>query len=184
MTLVKCFECNKKISDKASSCPGCGYPIVATEKLKDQVKTDSGKDINLDKKKNPRLCIKCNKRKGSWWDFLCEHCRSRPGSEVEVVEQINAPKNISTSEQIEPLINDTVEQKYNKFVIIGFVFSVVAIFGLGLAGIIGFILGIIALTQIRYTHEKGKGLAIAAIVIGFIWSFVIGIINFLIKAGY
>ena len=27
MALVKCPECGKEISDKASNCPGCGYPI-------------------------------------------------------------------------------------------------------------------------------------------------------------
>ncbi|WP_109790952.1 zinc ribbon domain-containing protein [Acidovorax sp. GW101-3H11] len=28
MALVKCFECGKEISDKASACPGCGAPVV------------------------------------------------------------------------------------------------------------------------------------------------------------
>lgn len=27
MALINCPECNKEISDKASSCPNCGYPI-------------------------------------------------------------------------------------------------------------------------------------------------------------
>lgn len=27
MALIKCPECGKEISDKASSCPNCGYPI-------------------------------------------------------------------------------------------------------------------------------------------------------------
>ncbi|MBO5023092.1 MAG: zinc ribbon domain-containing protein [Clostridia bacterium] len=27
MALIKCPECNKEISDKAGSCPNCGYPI-------------------------------------------------------------------------------------------------------------------------------------------------------------
>ncbi len=31
MALFKCPECGKEISDKASSCPGCGYPINRTE---------------------------------------------------------------------------------------------------------------------------------------------------------
>lgn len=26
MALIKCSECGKEISDKAASCPGCGYP--------------------------------------------------------------------------------------------------------------------------------------------------------------
>ena len=31
MALVKCPECGKEISDKANSCPSCGYPINQTE---------------------------------------------------------------------------------------------------------------------------------------------------------
>ena len=77
-----------------------------------------------------------------------------------------------------------VKSKYNKLSIIGFVLSVISIFGIGLAGLVGFILGIVALTQIKHTKERGKGLAIAAIIIGFIWSFVIGILRRLAEAGY
>ncbi len=29
MALINCPECNKEISDKANSCPHCGYPIEA-----------------------------------------------------------------------------------------------------------------------------------------------------------
>ena len=76
------------------------------------------------------------------------------------------------------------EQKYNKPAIIGLVLSIISVFGVGLAGIAGFILGIVALTQIKHTHEKGKGLAIAAIIVGFIWSFVIGIVRRLVEAGF
>ena len=76
------------------------------------------------------------------------------------------------------------EQKYNKSAVIGLVLSIISIFGVGLAGISGFILGIVALTQIKHTHEKGKGVAIAAIIVGFIWSFVIGIVRRLVEAGF
>lgn len=31
MALIKCPECNKKVSDKCGSCPNCGYPIEAQE---------------------------------------------------------------------------------------------------------------------------------------------------------
>lgn len=30
MALIKCPECDKEVSDKASSCPNCGYPINNT----------------------------------------------------------------------------------------------------------------------------------------------------------
>ncbi len=31
MALIKCPECGKEISDKANSCPSCGYPINSTQ---------------------------------------------------------------------------------------------------------------------------------------------------------
>jgi len=52
--------------------------------------------------------------------------------------------------------------KYNTLAIIAFIFAI-------LVSPVGFILGIIALSQIKKTNEKGKGLAIAAIVIGAIF---------------
>lgn len=30
MALIKCTECGKEVSDKASACPNCGCPIEAT----------------------------------------------------------------------------------------------------------------------------------------------------------
>lgn len=81
-------------------------------------------------------------------------------------------------------LSNNNKEKYNKNATIGFVLSIISIFGIGLAGLIGFILGIVALTQIKHTLEKGKGLAIAAIIIGFIWSFVISIIKQLVQSGF
>lgn len=31
MALIKCGECNRDISDQATSCPGCGAPVVVSE---------------------------------------------------------------------------------------------------------------------------------------------------------
>jgi len=74
--------------------------------------------------------------------------------------------------------------KHNKLAITGFILSVVSILGIRLTGIIAFILGVVALVQIKYTKEKGKGLAIAAIIIGFIKSFVMSILEQLINLGF
>lgn len=35
--LISCPECNKQISDKAISCPSCGYPIQALQKESVQI---------------------------------------------------------------------------------------------------------------------------------------------------
>jgi len=92
-------------------------------------------------------------------------------------------KKIETENQIKEK-TDSNNLGYNKLAIIGLILSVVSIFGVGLAGLIGFVLGIIALNQIKHTYKKGKGLAIAAIIIGFIWSFGVGILKRLIEAGF
>lgn len=134
-----------------------------------------------------RICTKCKKREGSWWDHLCKYCRNIPTSEKDALEydKINDSKDIITPEQIKSSSLDNVEgRKYNKSAIIGLVFSILAIFGIGLSGIAGFILGIVGLVQIKHTREKGKGFAIAAVTIGFIWSFFIGIVRKLIEVGF
>lgn len=38
MALIKCVECGKEISDKASSCPNCGAPISAQSAVIDETK--------------------------------------------------------------------------------------------------------------------------------------------------
>ena len=75
-------------------------------------------------------------------------------------------------------------RKYNKSAIVGVILSAISIFGVGLAGIAGFILGIVALVQIKHTKEKGKVVAIIAIVVGLIWSFGVGILKRMLEAGY
>lgn len=34
MTMINCLECNKKISNKADSCPNCGCPVTKDNKTK------------------------------------------------------------------------------------------------------------------------------------------------------
>ena len=34
MALIKCSECGKEISDKATTCPNCGSPTVSSEQAK------------------------------------------------------------------------------------------------------------------------------------------------------
>jgi hypothetical protein len=68
-----------------------------------------------------------------------------------------------------------LKQSHNKAAIIGFVFSLISIVYY-LVGILGLIFGILALIQIRKTQEKGKILAIIAIIIGLIQGLYFGII--------
>lgn len=52
MALIKCPECGKEISDKAASCPNCGYPINAatihTENGNDEIFLDEDKDDEIE----------------------------------------------------------------------------------------------------------------------------------------
>lgn len=36
MALITCPECEREVSDKAHSCPGCGYPVAAANKSQSQ----------------------------------------------------------------------------------------------------------------------------------------------------
>lgn len=36
MALIKCPECNKEVSDRAISCPHCGFPIADIQKIESQ----------------------------------------------------------------------------------------------------------------------------------------------------
>jgi hypothetical protein len=64
-------------------------------------------------------------------------------------------------------------EKWNVLAIVGFV---IVFFGFSLVSII---LGFIALNQIKNTGERGRGLAIWAIVLGFV-SIIIGIIAWIV----
>lgn len=44
MALIKCPECGKEISDKAKSCPKCGYPINYDDQLYDDESEDDYED--------------------------------------------------------------------------------------------------------------------------------------------
>lgn len=63
-------------------------------------------------------------------------------------------------------------EKWNVLSIVAFVLSLVGF------NVIAIVLGFIGLNQVKKTGERGRGLALAAIIIGFA-SFVIGIIIFI-----
>lgn len=48
MSLIKCSECQKEVSDKASSCPSCGNPINATKSPVAQVITNPSNPVKID----------------------------------------------------------------------------------------------------------------------------------------
>ena len=101
-----------------------------------------------------QYCIKCGNE-------LEENvkCCSKCGTNTDGEAAIQNNQNVNTANQ---------EGKYNGQAIASFVVSLVGliIFGL-ICGIISLSLGITALKHIKeFSNEKGKGLAIAGIVIG------------------
>lgn len=65
MALIKCPECGKEISDRATSCINCGFPI--SDYLEETKKEEN-------KKQKPyTICPKCNSMNelGKW---ICENC--------------------------------------------------------------------------------------------------------------
>ena len=163
-----CNNCNIEISLDSKFCKFCGQKVI------------------LDKEKQNHIFIEDNESR--FW--ICNYCNEKLKTKFELDEhketcELNPKKeNKLLIKDIEEKNMETAPQKNNKSAVIGFVLSLISIFGVGLAGIIGMILGIVALTKIKYTNEKGKGLAIAAIIIGFIWGIGVGILRQLVNAGF
>ena len=65
-----------------------------------------------------------------------------------------------------------VQPGYNTLAIVGFILAF-------FVSVVGIILGFIALSQIKRTGEQGRGLALAAIIIGFV-EIAIGIVVFIV----
>lgn len=69
MALINCRECNRKISDQANSCPGCGCPLKLSCKncfgngYYWIFKTDGSKnEIGHESSANKISCDQCNGR--------------------------------------------------------------------------------------------------------------------------
>ena len=47
MALIKCIECGHKISDKATACPNCGYPISKELAVAEEDTTEENTNIKM-----------------------------------------------------------------------------------------------------------------------------------------
>mgnify|MGYP000308901138 FL=1 len=47
MALIKCPECGKEISDKAASCPNCGFPITQRNVTQESPQKQKEYDIEM-----------------------------------------------------------------------------------------------------------------------------------------
>ncbi len=57
----------------------------------------------------------------------------------------------------------TPSEKWNVLSIVGFVLSVIGI------NVVAIVLGFVGLNQVKKTGERGRGLALAAVIVGFVW---------------
>lgn len=93
----------------------------------------------------------------------------------------NTPvNNIQTSNAQVNNASTNNNNKNNPLALAGFIVSLVSFLCCGAGAIIGLVLSIMGLNQIKKTNEKGKGLAIAGIVlssIGFVVAIIVGIIS-------
>ena len=89
------------------------------------------------------------------------------------------------SESNEDISNNEIKKKTNKVASWGFGLSLVSMLtGLGLLGYISMTCGIIGLIQIKKSKQKGKGLAITAIVIGTLYGIVMSLVHIMVMLGY
>ena len=114
------------------------------------------------------FCPKCGNAVGEGEPF-CKSCGA------SLTTQSNNNANVNANPTNQTVVNS---DGYNKTAITGLVCSIVSLFIFWWLGIVGLSSGITALKQISNTGEKGKAMAIIAIVIGAfdILAFVAGMI--------
>lgn len=78
------------------------------------------------------------------------------------------------------------QRRSNICATIGLIFSVISIFfwGMGLFGTVGLILGIVALVQLKHNQDRGRWIALIAIIIGTIWGVGMLILKAFINTDY
>lgn len=113
---------------------------------------------------------------------VCNHCGNNLEENAAFCPVCGAAQNVQTSgaeagaqqvpvqepvPMVQPVYMPVVQQpKTNGLAIAGFVCAIVGWFCCGITSLIGLVLSIVALLQIKNRQEGGKGLAIAGIVIG------------------
>lgn len=173
-----CKKCKNTMFDIDIKEDGFCGQCANLEKIPEWRRSDKDKEVVM-------KCKGCgNEIKAAYLssDYLCFNCDNKNKESNNYTQDKNGMSKIETHVMGE--LEKKLPQARSKIAIIGFVFSIVAIFGIGIAGLVGFIMGIVALTQIKHTKERGKAWAVAAVIIGFIWSFGIGVVRRLVEMGY
>jgi hypothetical protein len=67
MSLIACSECNKKISDKAESCPNCGNPInIKANIFEDEINISEKQRIDNELRDSKNGLLAITKKTGVW----------------------------------------------------------------------------------------------------------------------
>lgn len=105
-------------------------------------------------------------------ETFCTNCGKRVDGAIDTPTGVES-SNTNTENKVEQPVQQATQPvaanttKYNSTVITGFVISIISIFIISIIlGPVGAILSAIGLKQVSETNEKGKGLAIAGIIIG------------------
>ena len=151
-----CPNCGNHILDaNASFCPNCGAQLNSFTRVIDQ--SSAQQDSQQDSQQNSQQDF----QQDSQQDFQQD---SQQNSQQSWYNQFNYTPPQQDCTPCAPSAN------YNGLSIAGFSLSCAAIISnillFGLPGIVGLILSIVGLCQCNKRSEKGRGLAIAGIVIG------------------
>ena len=167
-----CPNCGNHILDaNASFCPNCGAQLNSFTQGNDQSSAQqdsqqdfqqgSQQDSQQDSQQNSQQDFQQDSQQNSQQDFQQD---SQQNSQQSWYNQFNYTPPQQDCTPCAPSAN------YNGLSIAGFSLSCAAIISnillFGLPGIVGLILSIVGLCQCNKRSEKGRGLAIAGIVIG------------------
>lgn len=171
-----CPNCGNRILDaNASFCPNCGAQLNSFTQGNDQ--SSAQQDFQQDSQQNSQQ----DSQQGSQQDFQQNSQQDSQQNSHQDFQQDSQQNSQQDSQQSwYNQFNYTPPQQdctpcapsanYNGLSIAGFSLSCAAIlsniFLFGLPGVVGLILSIVGLCQCNNRSEKGRGLAIAGIVIG------------------
>lgn len=74
MALIKCSECGKEVSDKAASCPNCGYVVPTRNRNTISERTETSPDIQ---KVYVKQCPSCQRYCRQVGIYYCPTCNVR-----------------------------------------------------------------------------------------------------------
>ena len=171
-----CPNCGNHILDaNASFCPNCGAQLNSFTQGNDQssAQQDSQQDFQQGSQQGSQQDSQQDSQQNSQQDFQ-QDSQQNSQQDFQQDSQQNSQQSWYNQFNYTPPQQDCTpcapSANYNGLSIAGFSLSCAAIISnillFGLPGIVGLILSIVGLCQCNKRSEKGRGLAIAGIVIG------------------